>query len=794
MSPERNVPVLATGETVFFPDAVVALMVQQKKNLEALKRAEENSGWILALAQREDGEIRTAPEALCRIGVIGQIVESKSLKNGARQVVFRAHERFQATDVFESNGCLVATGAALLDKRDLDEATLSSLRQSLQSAAVEILEILPADTSDLVHHVNSLSDPAELSYKIAQYIGLPRGEAQAVLETVSLKARLLHLLEILVVRKDSLEVQSRIRETLSENIGKRQREVLLREQLKAIQEELGDVSEGASGDDYRKKIEDANLPAEARQVALREISRLERMGDQAAESHVIRNYLDLLCDMPWHVTSEKQIDLEHARAVLERDHYGLKKIKRRLLEHLAVMKLRPEKRGSILLFVGPPGVGKTSLGKSVAEALGREFVRVSLGGVRDDAEIRGHRRTYIGALPGRIIDGLRRAKAKDPVFVLDEVDKLAQGWGGDPSSALLEVLDPEQNFSFHDHYLDVPFDLSEVVFICTANTKDTVPGPLLDRMEVIELSGYTTEEKFQIARQHLLPAELKNHGLSSEQLVLEDENLQRLIEGYTREAGVRSLRRELAALCRAAAVRVASTASARVVADEAFIREALGTVRFEQEEMSVQTAPGVVTGMAWTPVGGDVLFVEAANVPGDGKVVMTGQLGDVMKESSQIGVALARSRLEGIAATVLYKDRDIHLHVPAGSIPKDGPSAGVTMFTAAASMMLGVAVDPKLAMTGEVTLRGKVLPVGGIKEKVLAAARFGVEQVILPQGNTKDLDEIPEEVRSSLKINFVSDVDQLLSSVFGPLAKHAHEVDAGLVDVANATSRTALHH
>ena len=415
-------------------------------------------------------------------------------------------------------------------------------------------------------------------------------------------------------------------------------------------------------------------------------------------------------------------------------------------------------------------------------------MRVSLGGVRDDADIRGHRRTYVGALPGRIIDGIRRAKTKDPVFVLDEIDKLARGWGGDPSSALLEVLDPEQNSSFHDHYLDVPFDLSQVFFICTANSRETIPAPLLDRMEIVDLSGYTTDEKFHIAKDHLLDSELKAHGLKSAQVKVDDEALNRVIEGYTREAGVRSLRRELAKISRAAAAKVVSAPEEAVTITSEGLHEILGPVRYEVEELVTDRSPGVVTGMAWTPVGGDVLFVEAADIPGDGKVVVTGQLGDVMKESSQIAVALSRSRLEGTAKTVLYKDRDIHIHVPSGAIPKDGPSAGVTMFTTVASMMLGVAVDPQLAMTGEITLRGKVLPVGGVKEKVLAAARFGVKEVILPRRNMRDLDELPDEIRSKLTFHPVSTVDELINVVFGPLKLKNIEPSIGAAELPGGLS------
>lgn len=748
--PENNIPVLDTGDLVVFPGSHLTLLVQKEKNLEAVKQAKDSDGWILALTHREDDITKAGVDDLSRVGIIARIEDSTPGKNGAMHIALKAEERFRVVEIKENEKFYAASGAALIDKRDADEDTLKSLKESLQATAIEILELLPVDSSRIVEEVKKVNDAAELSYLAAQYMNLPRKEAQEILETVSIKNRLLKLLELLVIKKESLKVQSKIRETLSESVGKKQREALLREQLKAIQDELGGDTDGPSADDYRKKVSDAGMPEDAMKIALREVTRLERMGDQSAESHVIRNYLDLLCEMPWNKTSEGKIDLESAETILERDHYGLKKIKRRILEHLSVMKLRSEKKGSILLFVGPPGVGKTSLGKSIAEALGRQFVRVSLGGVRDDADIRGHRRTYVGALPGRIIDGIRRAKTKDPVFILDEIDKVARGWGGDPSSALLEVLDPEQNNAFHDHYLDVPFDLSEVLFIATANSRENIPGPLLDRMEIIELTGYTSDEKFHIAKNHLLPDELEAHGLKEAQVDLPDKMLHKVIESYTREAGVRSLRRELAKISRGVAAKIVKVPDQLIRLDDPILEEILGPVRFEGEELSGDAMPGVVTGMAWTPVGGDTLFVEALDIPGDGKVVVTGQLGDVMKESSQIAVALARSRLEGVAKTVLYKDRDIHLHVPGGAVPKDGPSAGVTMLTVVASMMLGAPVNPKIAMTGEVTLRGKVMPVGGIKEKVLAAARFGATEVILPARNLKDLNELPEEVRKSL--------------------------------------------
>lgn len=791
--PEHSIPVIPTGEFVAFPGTTFTLLIKRGRTNAAVKRAQDDDRWLVCVSHKEDGVRDVDSAGLSRVGVLAKIEEARPIK-GATHLVLTAHERFQITDMHDAEDFIIASGTPLPDRKDTDERTLNSLRDSLQTLAEETLELIPTDTSALIAAVKQSGDAGQLSYQVAQYMSLSRAEAQELLETTSLKNRLLRVLELLVVRKEGLKVQGKIRETLSESLSKKQREVLLREQLKAIQDELGQGAEGPSAEDYRDRIAKAEMPDEAQKVALREASRLERMGDQSPESHVIRNYLDLLCEMPWTVTQAEEIDLEKAEAILNRDHYGLQEIKKRILEHLSVMKLKPEKRGSILLFIGPPGVGKTSLGKSIAEALGRSFMRVSLGGVRDDADIRGHRRTYVGALPGRIIDGIRRAKSKDPVFVLDEIDKVSRGWGGDPSSALLEVLDPEQNFNFHDHYLDVAFDLSQVFFIGTANTADTIPPPLLDRMEIIALSGYTTDEKFHIARDHLLLRELEEHGLSVAQVELRDDALMKIIEEYTREAGVRSLKRELSRVARFAAFRIARKVEDRVIIRPEDLHAVLGPARFEYEELAASGGPGVVTGLAWTPVGGEILFVEAASIPGDGKVFVTGKLGDVMRESSQIAVALARSKLERLSRIVIQKDRDIHIHVPGGAVPKDGPSAGITMFTAVMSLMLGVPVNPKLAMTGEITLQGKCLPVGGIKEKMLAAIRSGVKEIIIPARNKKDFEEIPQETLEGIQIRFVSNVDEVLWHVFGELIAYpSREVEGGGLAAAPASPDSHLH-
>lgn len=514
------------------------------------------------------------------------------------------------------------------------------------------------------------------------------------------------------------------------------------------------------------------MPEDVRKVALDELKRLEGLSNQSPETHVIRNYLDLLIALPWEAEKTEAIDLKKARASLEADHEGLEKVKKRILEHLATMKLRGGERGMILLLVGPPGVGKTSLGASIAKALGRKFVRAALGGVRDDAEIRGHRRTYVGAMPGRVIQGIKRAGAMNPVFILDEIDKLSRGYSGDPAAALLEVLDPEQNGKFHDHYLDVPYDLSKVLFIATANSVEGIPGPLLDRMEVIELSGYTALEKLSIAKNHLLPKQLEEHGLKAEQVALDDELLRAIINGYTKEAGVRTLQRQLASLLRALATSVVEAsesdpAKLPIRPQVTELDELIGPKRFDHEETLKMAPAGVVTGLAWTPVGGEILFIEASSMPGSGRLTLTGQLGDVMKESVQIALTLIRSRLPEVAEKIDFEKRDFHVHVPAGAIPKDGPSAGVAMVTALTSLMTGKAVSPRIAMTGEVTLRGQVTPIGGVKEKIIGAHRAGIETVILPRKNEKDLRDVPEEIKKSMAIEFADDIADVLRISLG---------------------------
>ena len=636
---------------------------------------------------------------------------------------------------------------------------------ALRERAIEALQLLPQSPAELANAIRAVESIPALADIVASFMDLKAHEKQEILATFDLKLRLDRVLAILNQRIEVLKVSRQIDERTREAFDERQKEAVLRERLRQIQKELGDTDgSGAEIEELKKAIEEAGMPPEALEQAQRELARLARMPEQAAEYSMTRTYLDWLIAMPWSKTDPEQLDIERARAILDDDHYGLEKVKRRILEFLAVRKLNPQGRSPILCFVGPPGVGKTSLGQSIAKALGLQFRRVSLGGVHDEAEIRGHRRTYIGSLPGNIIQALRKAGRRNPVLMLDEVDKLSASYQGDPFSALLEVLDPEQNNTFRDNYLGVPFDLSRVLFIGTANVLDSIPAPLRDRMEIIELTGYTEEEKLQIARRYLLKRQLAANGLSAEQVQISDEALRRVIIDYTREAGVRSLERNIGALLRNAAVTIASGRAASVAIDVPDVPVILGAPRFENDVALRTSVPGVATGLAWTPAGGDILFIESSRVRGTGKLILTGQLGDVMKESAQAAVTLVKSQADrlGIDPASL-DDSDLHIHVPAGAIPKDGPSAGVAMATSLASLLTQRTVRADVAMTGEISLRGVVLPVGGIKEKCVAAARAGIRTVILPARNRRDLEDIPESARNRLEFVWAEKIDDVLA-------------------------------
>ena len=701
-------------------------------------------------------------DSLYKIGNLLKITFIQPADDGYL-VVAKAIQRVEAVSIYRRDGLFYATYSPVYDVPDFDEDTEAEVMASIKETIYEISKKFQG-SEQFTRPIEKMESIDQIIGFVMPYIPVKLAEKQRLLELASVRERYLLFLHILTKHKENVNFQIEMAKKVTDRISKSNREAMLREQLKIIQEELNEGDDSASGDAaYRERIENSKMPDEVKKKALSELKKLETGGNHNPEANIIRNYLDLLLDLPWVTEEKKSIDIAEARRVLESNHYGLEKVKERIIQHLAVMKLKKEKQGSILLLVGPPGTGKTSLGKSIADALGRKYVRVSLGGVKDEAEIRGHRRTYIGALPGRIIQGMRKAGTKNPVFILDEVDKLSASYSGDPASALLEVLDPEQNSTFSDHYLEVPYDLSDVLFIATANSMASIPWPLLDRMETIEISGYTKNEKLAIAKAHLLPYILEEHGLDAEKLKIEDEALKVIIDRYTREAGVRGLKKQLAKIARFVSEKIVSgKADLPYVVRVDMLKEILGKEIIRQEEARKENVPGVVTGLAWTPVGGDILFIEGTFMPGTGKLTLTGQLGDVMKESAKISLSLVRSRLANTVNSFDFTSSDIHIHVPSGATPKDGPSAGVTLFTALTSMITGKAVDPKLAMTGEVTLSGAVLPVGGIKEKVLAAHRAGIKKVILPKENERDLEDVPEDVRNELKFIPVETIEEVL--------------------------------
>ena len=663
---------------------------------------------------------------------------------------------------------------ARLQEQNVGDDEAEALSMSLRDIAKQVVQLMPELPREAGSVIDSIQAPGALADLVAGNLDAPVDEKAALLETVDAKERIRKVLKLLTRQLEILKMRERINSQIKEEMGKNQREYVLRQQLKAIKEELGE-DEGDQGDldGLEERIAKANLTTEAEQVAKKQLKRLRNMQVGSAEYTVVRTYLDWILDLPWHAQTPDNMDISAVRKVLDEDHYGLEKVKKRILEYLAVRKLKKDKKGPILCLIGPPGVGKTSLGRSIARALGRKFVRISLGGVHDEAAIRGHRRTYVGALPGQIIQGMKKAGTINPVFMMDEVDKIGHDFRGDPAAALLEVLDPEQNNTFADHYLEIHYDLSNVMFVATANIADPIPAPLRDRMEILEIPGYTRREKLAIARQHLIPKQLEEHGITKEQLDITDKAVDVVIDTYTREAGVRTLERQVAGVIRGVAVKIAEgDTTPRKVDDEDSIREFLGPQKFTSEVAERTEEPGVATGLAWTSVGGEILFIEATRMFGTGKLQLTGQLGDVMKESAQAALSYVRTNAEryGIAKDFLEKS-DIHIHIPAGGMPKDGPSAGVTMFTALVSMLTAIRVRHDVAMTGEITLRGRVLPIGGLKEKVLAAHRAGIKRVLVPERNKADLDEVPAEVKNDLEFVFVSKMDQVLEAALEEMPK-----------------------
>jgi ATP-dependent Lon protease len=761
-------PVLPLRDAVAFPETLMPLAVGQERSIKLVNDVLAGNRMLVMVAAKEGAGEEPGPDELHSVGVAGVVARMLKVPDGTLRILVHGAQRVEIKDYVATQPYLVAR---IEEAPDVVEPSpeLEALHRNVQAAFSRIIEGVPYLPVELQVAVANLDDPAELAHMIAGALRLRVEEKQALLEERDVTKRLRMLSEILARELELVEIGTKIQSQVQSEMEKGQREYFLRQQLKAIQEELGEVDETqAEAEELRGRLEDAGLPDYAWQVAERELQRFERLPPQAAEHGVIRNYLEWLADLPWSKSTDDNLDLKHARQVLDTDHYDIEKVKDRILEFLAVRKLKPDARSSILCFVGPPGVGKTSLGRSIAAAMGRDFERISVGGVRDESEIRGHRRTYIGAMPGTIIRALRDAGANNPVLMIDEIDKMGADFRGDPASAMLEVLDPEQNSTFRDHYLDLPFDLSKVFFICTANLLDTVPPALRDRMEIIELSGYTHEEKREIAKRYLVPRQVERNGLGRSKIEFTAEALEEVIEGYTREAGVRNLEREIGSICRKVAREFAEgTRRSKRVIRRKTVSELLGKRRFQPDVKARVDEPGVATGLAWTPYGGDVLFVEATAFAGDGKLQITGQLGDVMKESAAAALSYIKTiapSLNGRVPDDWFRTHDLHVHVPAGAIPKDGPSAGITMATALASRITGRRVRADTAMTGEITLTGQVLPIGGLKEKALAAQRADIHRLIVPRMNEPDIEDIPPHLRRRMKFVLVDSEDEVLEA------------------------------
>lgn len=752
---------------VLFPGVVLPITLGRARSIAAAQQAMREQRQVCILMQRESGNADPLPIDLHRFGTVANIVRYLTAPDGSTHLICQGDQRFQVTEFLDGWPFLVAKILRIPEPTSVSpeiEARFALLKEQ----AIESLQLLPQAPAELLTGIQSVEFPGALADLVASYMDIKSEEKQEILETVDVSARLEKVSKFLGHRIEVLRLSQEIGRQTKSALDERQREILLREQMAAIQRQLGEGSDqgkAAEIAELSEALTKAKMPREVEDQARKELKRLERMPEAAAEYGMVRTYLDWLIELPWALPEEASIDIPEARRILDEDHYGLDKIKQRIIEYLAVRKLAPQGKAPILCLTGPPGVGKTSLGQSIARAMKRKFIRVSLGGVHDEGEIRGHRRTYIGALPGNIIQAIRKAGARDCVMMLDEIDKLGAGIQGDPSAALLEVLDPEQNSTFRDNYLAVPFDLSRVVFITTANLLEPVPGPLRDRMEIISLSGYTATEKFEIARRYLIRRQMEATGLKDGQVVLGDDAIRDIIEHYTREAGVRNLERQIGKVLRHAAVRIAEGASNSVSIAATDLHEILGAPIFEDEVALRTSVPGVATGLAWTPVGGDILFIEATRVPGSGRLILTGQLGEVMRESAQAALSVVKGSVSSLSIDPSrFEKSDIHIHVPAGATPKDGPSAGVAMFMALASLMTGRTVRNDTAMTGEISLRGLVLPVGGIKEKITAAARAGIKRVMLPARNRRDYDDIPKEARDQLQFIWLETVDDALAS------------------------------
>jgi ATP-dependent Lon protease len=757
-------PIMPLRNSVLFPHQVMPITVGRESSLKLVQDSVAGDRIIGIVPQKDATVDIPKKDDLYNWGTAATILKIFDLPDGSKNVVVQGLYRVRVITHIQSEPFIRAAVEKVEDAPG-DDIRSSALASNIHNLFMKVVELSPYLTPEHAAMLSNIQDPGRLVDTVFSLLNISTAEKEEILETASIKDRLEKATVILNKLIQTLELSNKIQSEVQGEINKNQREYYLREQMKAIQKELGELSDQAGEiKELKEKVEKSGMPEEVAKVAYKEIDRLSKMSSASAEYTVSRTYIDWLLDMPWNIGTEDNMNIDGAQNVLENDHYGLPKVKKRILEYLAVRKLKSDMRGPILCFVGPPGVGKTSLGRSIAGALGRKFIRISLGGIRDEAEIRGHRRTYIGALPGRIIQGIKKANSKNPVFMLDEIDKVGTDFRGDPSSALLEVLDPEQNFSFSDHYLEVPFDVSKVMFITTANLTDPIPPALKDRMEIIEIPGYTEEEKLHIAQKFLFPKQLKEHGLTTDNLELPDKTVRIIINSYTREAGVRNLEREIATICRGVAKDVAQGKTEKTVVMPEDIYKYLGSIKFFSEVAERITKPGIATGVAWTQAGGDILFVEATKMRGKGNLALTGQLGDIMKESAQAAFSYIRSQAKELGIEEdFYEKFDLHIHVPAGAIPKDGPSAGVTMLTAMASLLTGKIVRNDVAMTGEITLRGAVLPVGGIKEKVLAAHRAGIKIMLLPDKNEKDLDEVPAQVREELKFHFVKEMNEILN-------------------------------
>ena len=764
--PEDALVIVPLRNAVLFPGIMSPITIGRSASVAAAQEAVRGEKPVGFLLQRDPEKNDLTPDDLHWVGTVAQVVRYLT-NEGTHHLVVQGQSRFRVLEFLEGWPFMVAR-VAIVETSDEITPEIEARFLQLKERSVEAIQLLPNVPDELAGVVQGMTSPTLLSDMVANLLDAKNEEKQTILENFDLKSRLDKVLALLGERVEVLKLSKEIGDKTRKEFDHRQREHVLREQMRQIQKELGEDEEGAAEiEDLNKAIDEAGMPEDTLKHAKKELKRLQRMGEGSAEGSMLRTYLEWLSELPWKISETKPIDIEQARTVLDEDHYGLEKIKRRILEYLAVRKLNPDGKSPILCFVGPPGVGKTSLGQSIARATGRKFQRVALGGTHDEAEIRGHRRTYIGALPGNIIQAIRRAESRNGVLMLDEIDKLgAGGFHGDPSSALLEVLDPEQNAKFRDNYLGVDFDLSKEMFIATANQLDTIPGPLRDRMEIIQLPGYTEEEKLEIARRYLVKRQLESNGLKAEQVSMTDAAIRALIHDYTREAGVRNLEREIGAALRSAAMKIAEGKAESVLIDAADLHAIIGATRFENELAQRTAMPGVATGLAWTPVGGDILFIEATRVPGSGKLILTGQLGDVMKESAQAALTLAKMYI----GEALNK-ADLHVHVPAGATPKDGPSAGVAMFLALVSLLADKPVRADVAMTGEISLRGLVLPIGGVKEKVLAALRAGIRTVMLPKRNEKDLEDVPAAAREKLEFVWLENVEDAVRCAMGAEVK-----------------------